>query len=225
VHRTGSRGGAKARRAGAQRSQVRLDGAAPVAASGRLAPCGRSEQRSTYLRTAIILNLHRSHGSFGIVERSQNRAPHPVTEMNFGLHSAGRGRLAPCGRSEQRSTYLRTAIILNLHRSHGSFGIVERSQNRAPHPVTEMNFGLHSAGRGRLAPCGRSEQRSTYLRTAIILNLHRSHGSFGIVERSQNRAPHPVTEMNFGLHSAGRGRLARHGRPGQGSTYLRTAII
>jgi len=29
-----------------------------------------------------------------------------------------------------------------------------------------------------------------------------------------------MTEINFGLHSAGRGRLARHGRPGQGSTYL-----
>jgi len=29
-----------------------------------------------------------------------------------------------------------------------------------------------------------------------------------------------MTEMNFGLHSAGSGRLARHGRPGQGSTYL-----
>jgi len=37
--------------------------------------------------------------------------------------------------------------------------------------------------------------------------------------------PNTVTEMNFGLRSAGNGRLARHGRPGQGSTYLRTAII
>jgi hypothetical protein len=36
--------------------------------------------------------------------------------------------------------------------------------------------------------------------------------------------PNTVTEMNFGLRSAGNGRLARHGRPGQGSTYLRTAI-
>jgi hypothetical protein len=34
-----------------------------------------------------------------------------------------------------------------------------------------------------------------------------------------------ATEINFGLPSAGRGRLARHGRPGQGSTHLRTAII
>ena len=33
-----------------------------------------------------------------------------------------------------------------------------------------------------------------------------------------------MTEINFGLRSAGNGRLARHGRPGQGSTYLRTAI-
>jgi len=31
--------------------------------------------------------------------------------------------------------------------------------------------------------------------------------------------------MNFGLRSAGNGRLARHARPEQGSTYLRTAII
>jgi hypothetical protein len=45
------------------------------------------------------------------------------------------------------------------------------------------------------------------------------------VEHSQNRATNTVTEMNFGLRSAGNGRLARHGRPGQGSTYLRTAII
>jgi len=34
-----------------------------------------------------------------------------------------------------------------------------------------------------------------------------------------------MTEIHFGLHSAGRGRLARHGRPRPGSTYLRTAII
>jgi len=40
------------------------------------------------------------------------------------------------------------------------------------------------------------------------------------VEHSQYRAPHTVTEMNFGLRSAASGRLARHGRPGQGSTYL-----
>ncbi len=45
------------------------------------------------------------------------------------------------------------------------------------------------------------------------------------VEHSQNRATSMVTEMNFGLRSAGNGRLARHSRPGQGSMYLRTAII
>ena len=44
-------------------------------------------------------------------------------------------------------------------------------------------------------------------------------------EHSQYRAPHTVTEINYGLRSAASGRLARHGRPGQGSTYLRTAII
>ena len=45
------------------------------------------------------------------------------------------------------------------------------------------------------------------------------------VEHSPYRATNTVTEMNFGLRSAGNGRLARHARPGQGSTYLRTAII
>jgi len=40
------------------------------------------------------------------------------------------------------------------------------------------------------------------------------------VEHSQYRATHTVTEINFGLRSAGNGRLARHARPGQGSTYL-----
>jgi len=40
------------------------------------------------------------------------------------------------------------------------------------------------------------------------------------VEHSRNRARHAATEMNFGLHCAGSGRLAQHGRPGQGSTYL-----
>ena len=44
------------------------------------------------------------------------------------------------------------------------------------------------------------------------------------VERSRNRASHVATEMNFGLHSAERGRLARHGRYEPWSTYLRTAI-
>ena len=45
------------------------------------------------------------------------------------------------------------------------------------------------------------------------------------VEHSRSRAPHAMTEINFGLRSAGNGRLARHGRPGQGATYLRTAIF
>jgi len=49
VHRTGSR---EARRRGERECSAykgRLDGAAPVAASGCLAPCGRSGQGSTYL--------------------------------------------------------------------------------------------------------------------------------------------------------------------------------
>jgi len=39
-------------------------------------------------------------------------------------------------------------------------------------------------------------------------------------EHPRKRAPHVATEMNFGLHSASGRRLARHGRRGQGSTYL-----
>jgi hypothetical protein len=45
------------------------------------------------------------------------------------------------------------------------------------------------------------------------------------VEHFRSRAPHAATEMNFGLRFAGSGRLARHGRPRQGSMYLRTAIM
>ena len=45
------------------------------------------------------------------------------------------------------------------------------------------------------------------------------------VEHSQNSASHAATEMNVGLHSTVSGRLAQCGKPGQGSTYPRTAII
>jgi len=44
------------------------------------------------------------------------------------------------------------------------------------------------------------------------------------VEHPWNRAPHVATEMNFGLHFASNVCLARHGRPGQGSTFPGTAI-
>jgi len=111
--------------------------------------------------------------------------------------------------------------------------------NSAPHTATEMNFGLRSAGNGRLARHGRPGQGSTYLRTALNAQspLGRRHEAHpGISQFSQrlnlmdrlnapgNSAPHTATEMNFGLRSAGNGRLARHGRPGQGSTYLRNYI-
>ena len=43
-------------------------------------------------------------------------------------------------------------------------------------------------------------------------------------DRDEHRALHAVTEMNFGLRSAGNARLVRHGRPGRRSTYLRTAV-
>jgi hypothetical protein len=44
------------------------------------------------------------------------------------------------------------------------------------------------------------------------------------VEHSREFTSQAATEMNFGLHSAGSGRLVPHDRPGQGSTYLRAAI-
>jgi len=44
------------------------------------------------------------------------------------------------------------------------------------------------------------------------------------VEHSQNRTPHKATEIHFGLHYAGSGHLARRGRPGRESTYLRNAV-
>jgi len=44
------------------------------------------------------------------------------------------------------------------------------------------------------------------------------------VAPSRWRHTRVVTEINFGLHSAESVRLARHGRPGQGSTDLGTAI-
>jgi len=185
-------------------------------------------------------------------EHSQNRAINTMTEINFGLRSAGNGRLARHGRSGQGSTYLRTAINSQSsstprHEAHtGLYFLqrlnlmdgVEHSRSPAPHAATEMNFGLHSAGRGRLARHGRPGQGSTYLRTAINSQSsstprHEAHtGLYFLqrlnpmdgVEHSRSPAPHAATEMNFGLHSAGRGRLARHGRPIQGSMYLRTAI-
>jgi hypothetical protein len=137
------------------------------------------------------------------VEHSQNRAPTTVTEMNFGLRSAGNGRLARYGRPGQGSTYLSTVTEMNFGlRSAGNGRLARHGRpgqgSTYLSTVTEMNFGLRSAGNGRLARYGRPGQGSTYLST--------------------------VTEMNFGLRSAGNGRLARHGRPGQGSTYLRTAM-
>jgi len=39
-------------------------------------------------------------------------------------------------------------------------------------------------------------------------------------DRNEHRASPAATEINFGLHSARNGRLARHGRRRQGSTYL-----
>jgi hypothetical protein len=198
--------------------------------------------------------------------------------MNFGLPSAGRGRLAQHGRPGQGATHLRTAINTpgiappcgdrNEFRStlrwtrasratrqtwtggNASENRDKHSRNRPP-AATEMNFGLPSAGRGRLARHGRPGQGATHLRTAIntpgiappcgdrnecrsTLRWTRAsratrqtrtggNASENRDKHSRNRPP-AATEMNFGLPSAGRGRLVQHGRPGQGATHLRTAI-
>jgi hypothetical protein len=115
--------------------------------------------------------------------------------MNVGLPSAGRGRLVRHGRPGQGATHLRTAINIP----------------------------------GIAPPCGdRNEFRSTlrWTRASRATRQTRTGGnaSENRDKHSRNRPP-AATEMNFGLPSAGRGRLVRHGRPGQGATHLRTAII
>gem|GEM_PF-2579306 len=138
-----------------------------------------------------------------------------------------------------RSRYAGGSILSQFSQRLNLMDRLNAPGNSAPHTATEMNFGLRSAGNGRLARHGRPGQGSTYLRTALNAQspLGRRHEAHpGISQFSQrlnlmdrlnapgNSAPHTATEMNFGLRSAGNGRLARHGRPGQGSTYLRTAL-
>ena len=79
-------------------------------------------------------------------------------------------------------------------------GLIQPAGRARPQP------GLQPAAGVRRWTLQKSRQRSTYLRTAIILLSLTA-----------------MTEMNFGLHSAGSGRLARQGRPGR-STYPRTAV-
>jgi len=94
VHRTGSRGGAKARRAGAQRSHGRLDGAAPVAGSGRLAWQGRPGQGSIYLRTAINAPSPSpaSQETSGACRASNGHRWQSAQEVNQGGRHAGLAR-------------------------------------------------------------------------------------------------------------------------------------
>jgi hypothetical protein len=47
--------------------------------------------------------------------------------------------------------------------------------NIAPHAATEMNFSLHATASRRLVRHGGYERWSTYLRNAVILNLHQPH--------------------------------------------------
>jgi hypothetical protein len=84
----------------------------------------------------------------------------------------------------------------------------KHSRNR-PSLRPEMNFGLPSARWTRAS-------RATRQTCGTDASENR--------DKHWNRPP-AATEMNFGLPSAGRGRLVRHGRPGQGATHLRTAII
>jgi hypothetical protein len=81
---------------------------------------------------------------------------------------------------------------------------------------------------GIAPPCGdRNEFRSTLRWTRASRATRQTwtggNASENRDKHSRNRPP-AATEMNFGLPFAGRGRLARHGRPGQGATHLRTAI-
>jgi hypothetical protein len=56
--------------------------------------------------------------------------------------------------------------MLNLH----NFGL-HAAGNGAPHTMTEIHFGLHSAGRERLARYGGQEMVNVS-ENSIILDLH-----------------------------------------------------
>jgi len=84
--------------------------------------------------------------------------------------------------------------------------------------MTEINFGLHSAGRGRLS-CDTAVEHSWELRASrddrnkcrSTLRWTRASRATRRLNPPGNCAPHAMTEINVGLHSAGRGRLVRHG--------------
>jgi len=52
-------------------------------------------------------------------------------------------------------------------------------------------------------------------RLRIYSGSHKGWTCWTRLNTPGNCALHAVTEINFGLHSAGRGRLARHDRPGR----------
>ena len=106
VHQTGSRGGAEARRA--------------------RAGLARSVRRGCTRRWKRALHVPPRGGAVG---GTACRAPTPV---------AGSGRLAQRGRPGRGSTYLRTAIIFNLHQPHGKGRI----------PVYILNFHFSPTARG-----------------------------------------------------------------------------
>jgi hypothetical protein len=139
--------------------------------------------------------------------------------MNVGLPSAGRGRLARHGRPGQGATHLRTAI--------NTPGIAppcgDRNEFRSTLRWTRASRATRQTWTGGNA----SENRDKHSCAVGSDRVGRGTGGNASENRdkhSRNRPP-AATEMNFGLPSAGRGRLVQHGRPGQGATHLRTAII
>jgi hypothetical protein len=142
-------------------------------------------------------------------DRNEHRAPHgdrnefrstlrAATEMNFGLRFAENG--AP--RVTRRiGTMVNVADDRNEHRApHG-----DRNEFRSTlRAATEMNFGLRFAENG--AP--RVTRRiGTMVNVADDRDEHRApHG-----DRNEFRSTlRAATDMNFGLPSAGNGRLIRH---------------
>jgi predicted transcriptional regulator len=129
-----------------------------------------------------------------------------VTEINCGLRSAGRGRLAhpqctarvPRGdRNKLRSTLCRKR----------AFRATRQTWTRVDVTVTEINCGLRSAGNGRLAhpQCTARVPRGD--RNKLRSTLRRKR-AFRATRQTWTRVDVTVTEINCGLRFAGNGRFA-----------------
>jgi len=146
---------------------------------------------------------------------------HGATEMNFGQRAgAGQGRTrdaAGCAEIHFGMGWGRTwGRAKGCAEIHFGMGCEQKRGDRNKFRSTGRR------GAGADAGCGRVRRNSF---------RHGLGGTWGDREGSPKfisawvGGGQGATEINFGLPSAGRGRLARHGRPGQGSTHLRTAII